>query len=154
MQMLPHSGRKSGRVWVPSATPLVFGMPGYTTNLNGVNLANSTGYNISLWARSFPAGMTLAVSAGSRRNVAITPTSDLGLNSVSRYGHAPGFAVQTHVLNGSWQLVELAVTARVWPAQTSFNLVVGAVSGLRDVVAPGGSVWIDDVAIRVHNASR
>ena len=114
----------------------------------------TAGYNISLWARSFPAGMTLAVSAGSRRNVAITPTSDLGLNSVSRYGHAPGFAVQTHVLNGSWQLVELAVTARVWPAQTSFNLVVGAVSGLRDVVAPGGSVWIDDVAIRVHNASR
>lgn len=150
--VLPHSGRKSGRVWLPSATPLVFGMPGYTTNLNGVNVANSTGYKISLWARSFPSRMTLLVSAGSRQSVPLAPRSALGLDSVSRYNHAPGFSPETHRLNGTWQRVELVIAARIWPAQTSFNLVVGP-SDLTDIAAPG-SVWIDDVEIIVHNTTQ
>eukprot|EP01047_Picozoa_sp_COSAG01_P036130 COSAG01_NODE_2809_length_7041_cov_4.383751_3_plen_260_part_00 len=143
--VLPHSGRKSGRVWVPSRTPLVFGMPGHTTNINGVPLTNHTEYRVSLWARSFPPGMTLAVSAGSRQMVPITPTSALGLEAVSRYNHAPGFTPDTRALNGTWQLVQVVMAPRLWPAQTSFNLVVGA-SVYDDVAAPG-SVWIDDVAI-------
>eukprot|EP01043_Picozoa_sp_COSAG02_P009338 COSAG02_NODE_315_length_24910_cov_17.139978_10_plen_411_part_00 len=150
--VLPHSGRKSGRVWLPSATPLVFGMPGYTTNLNGVNVANSTSYKISLWARSFPSRMTIVVSAGSRQTIPLTPKSPLGLDSVARYSHAPGLRPETHRLNGTWQRVELAIAARIWPAQTSFNLVVGP-SDLTGIAAPG-SVWIDDVEIIVHNATQ
>merc|ERR1711871_423076 len=62
--ILPHSGRHSGRIWLPSATPVTFGMPGYTTNIDGLRVSNGTAYRVELYGRSFPPGMTVAVTLG------------------------------------------------------------------------------------------
>ena len=44
---LPHSGRHSGRIWVPSAVPVTFGAPGRNTNLKGLQVSNGTAYAVS-----------------------------------------------------------------------------------------------------------
>ena len=40
--VLPHSGRHSGRLWLPSTEPIAFGIPGHTTNLDGLKILNGT----------------------------------------------------------------------------------------------------------------
>eukprot|EP01051_Picozoa_sp_SAG22_P011596 SAG22_NODE_1131_length_5456_cov_2.950719_2_plen_168_part_00 len=162
---MPHSGRKAGRVWLPSSTPLFIGLPGHTTNLNGLNLLNHTRYTVSLWARSFPAGLTMAVAAGRFAVVPLIPTSPLGLAETEEFRHAPGLCPTSHTLNGSWTQIELELPAREWPGgsggQTSLNLIVGPAVPMAadggepmDVrVAAPGSVWIDDVVVKAYNST-
>jgi hypothetical protein len=112
---LPHSGRHSGRVWLPSATAVTMGMPGHTTNLNGAHVENNTAYEVELYARSFPPGMSIAVTLGAWTTVTVVPSTPLGLRSYSEY--RPTTAIRPVVLGGSWTKVTLAVpqvTFSVW----------------------------------------
>ena len=144
---LPHSGRHSGRVWLPSAVPVTMGIPGHTTNLDGAHIANGTEYEVELWARSFPPGMSVAITVGSWQTLSAVPSSPLGLRSFTRY--QPAVAIeQSVILSGNWSRVRLVVPKGLWPPQTSFNLQFGVAAG----VFPSGSVWLDDVAIRNSTA--
>ena len=79
IQRLPHSGRHSARIWLPQVAPRVdaggahrwitFGMPGHTTDIDGVTISNNTKYHVELFARSFPPGLQVQVSVGTSKRL-------------------------------------------------------------------------------------
>jgi hypothetical protein len=99
--VMPHRGRHSGRIWLPSAEPIAVGVPGHTTNMDGIKLSNGTGYRVELWARSFPSGMSVEVTAGDWTTEPVVPNTPLGATALSRYAPlAPRLGV--HVLGANW----------------------------------------------------
>ena len=154
--VLPHSGRHSGRVWVPSAAPVPFGVPGLTTNLQGVPILNDTSYSVELWARSFPPGMSIEVSAGTWTSEALVPRSPLGLAERSVYAsYEPSLGV--HKLGANWSKITAVIpNATRLPKPSAgpmglakaptINLVARAAAE-GEGVFPAGSVWVDDVAV-------
>jgi len=150
---LPRSGRHSGRVWVPSATPITLGIPGHTTNLNGVSVANGTKYAVELWARSMPAGMTAQVTIGNWKTVDVTPTSPLGITSYTQYIGSATDPAPT-VLSSNWTQISFEVDARIRPLvqpgskKPTFNLRLSAAGVGAAGRFAAGSVWVDDVSIR------
>lgn len=172
-----RSSRGSGGDSSVSARLITFGMPGHTTNIDGVPIANSTQYAVELFARSCPPGLQVQVSVGGWITKAREITSPLGEATYMEYTPATYGAPSGNLrrargvngssssssgssrssgssndvpvkLSGNWTKVTVVIPAReAWPAGSTFNLRVG---GLTEggYVAGGGSVWIDDVAIR------
>ena len=141
---MPHAGRHSGRIWLPSAKPITFGVPGYTTNLDGISVVNNTAYQTELYARSFPPGLTIKITLGLWESRGINVTSPLGLSSYMQY--VESFKSPIHVLSAGWTRITLDVPKRVWKEGVSFNLQIG--SPTRHDVFAAGSVWIDDVSVQ------
>ena len=144
----PAKGRHSGRIWLPSAIPVVVGIPGHTTNLDGVHVHNNTKYRVELFARSLPPGMGVQVSVGGWKQVEMTPTTPLGMTSYHVYVDSSN-SVPT-LLNSTWTRIEVEVEGRMWPLvggndQVTFNLLLTAPGGNR---FDAGEIWIDEVCIR------
>ena len=140
--ILPHTGRHAGRVWLPSAEPITFGLPGHTTNLDGVTIQNDTEYSVQLWARSYPAGMTAEITVGSWVTESLAPRTALGLPKKNVY-RASSPRNEAHRLNGAWAQINATIPKQKWPNGATLNIQVAAAA----VAFPAGSVWLDDVAV-------
>lgn len=133
----------AGRIWLPSAEPIAFGVPGHTTNLNGIKVLNDTEYAVELWARSFPSGMSLEVTVGEWTTQAVRPNTPLGTTEMTRYSPMqPRTRAQT--LGANWTKITATVPKAERPAGATLNLLASVVES--DVFA-AGSVWVDDVTV-------
>ena len=144
----PLSGRHSGRVWLPSRHPVVVGIPGHTTNLDGVHVGNGTSYRVELFARSLPPGMALQVSVGGWKEVDVSASTPLGMSSYHVYVDKSNLSAIE--LSSNWTRIAFEVEGREWPLvgrnyQVTFNLVLTGPGGDR---FDAGEIWIDDVSIR------
>eukprot|EP01052_Picozoa_sp_SAG31_P023229 SAG31_NODE_1902_length_6956_cov_5.312236_2_plen_490_part_00 len=141
--MMPHSGRHSGRVWLPSAEPVAFGIPGHTTNMDGIKILNGTEYAVELWARSFPSGMTVEVTVGSWVEDRLIPSTPLGVTTRSRYTPLQP-RLGAHILGANWTRLTATISSITRPVGATLNLHLAAAQ--EDVFA-AGSIWVDDVSV-------
>merc|ERR1712217_534397 len=141
---LPHSGRYSGRVFIPEeGSPAFLAVPcqrggetGTTAKQNpvckmgNVNLLNSTTYTVSLFARALHPGARVEIWYGM-----LETSSGVGSDRL----------VSRVELGNTWTHVVGNISASNW--------VPGFVLLIRLEVQRAGSVWIDDVSVSV-NASQ
>ena len=147
--ILPHAGRHSGRVWLPTEHAVTFGIPGHTTNLDGIPVGNGTELVVELYARSFPPGARIQISVGTWVDSHATGASPIGQGVFSVYTPGPGQPKPdaAAVLAGNWTKITATIPKAVRPASTTLNLRVGGVGGSSGQ-AGAASVWIDDVSVR------
>ena len=149
----PHSGRYSLKIHIPTTIPVWVPVPLLKKHAPGP-LHNGTTYELSLWARSSPAGAKIFFTFGSLAN----NTKSAGLTTM-------GIATR--------QWVKLTTTFHVWPPPTAADVdpsggdlilnqgrpAAAATAAPQLMFAPaalpscggcknlGSNVWIDDVTI-------
>lgn len=152
---LPHKGRHSGRVWVPTATPVTVPIPGYATNLYGLAVANSTAYRVVFFARCHPPGMFIGLSVGSWVTRPLVANSPLGLTSITEFTPETIGVETQYQINSTWARFEVTVPAGIRASGTTFNFRASAVALSKrwdqgdpaGNIFPAGSIWIDDVTV-------